>query len=141
MNPVTPYTLNLRTQDRLLVVGLMVFFIFLPALAARSIWEGPRLALLFVVVWAALIVWTLIKTFRSPIQITVLSGGRVCFHNWLNQEREVSMSEIEEIRLQGNLLTIKTTACAYTGPSGFDGLHRFVHDVAERNSALVTKGI
>ncbi len=51
------------------------------------------------------------------------------------------MIQIEEIRLQGNLLTIKTTGREYVGLSGFDGLHRFVHDVAEHNSCLVTKGI
>ena len=141
MNATTPYTLTLRTQDRLLVVGIMVFFILFIGLAARSIWDGPWLALLFVLVWAAFAVWFFGRTLRSPIQITVLPGGRVCFRNWFNRQREVRMGEIEEIRLQANLLTIKTTECEYTGLSGFDGLHRFVNDVAQHNSFLVTKGI
>jgi hypothetical protein len=55
MNPTASYILTLRTQDRLLVVGMVVFFALFIGFAAWSIWEEPPLALLFVLAWAALV--------------------------------------------------------------------------------------
>jgi hypothetical protein len=143
MMTAPPYTLTLRRQDRiLLVVGITFFTAGGVAIVATSIRDTPPpLVLLFFLVWTAIAVWMFWQSLRGPTQIQVLPGGQVRIRDWFNQERRVAMIEIEEIGLQGNLLTIKTTDRKYVGLSGFDGLHRFVHDVAEHNSSLVTKGI
>jgi hypothetical protein len=101
----------------------------------------PPLVVLFLLVWSAFAGYFIVKSLCGATQIQVFPGGRVRIRDWFKREHEVAMIDIKEIRLQGNLLTIKTTGREFYGCSGFDGLHRFVHDAVEHNSGLVTKGI
>jgi len=110
-------------------------------LVVELIRGAPIPVWVFFLVWAEFAVSFIGKSLRGPTQIRVIPGGRVQFSDWFGRESEISMVEIDEIKLQSNLLTIKTADREYFGLSGFDGLHRFVHDVAEHNSRLVTRGI
>ncbi len=97
--------------------------------------------IVFSLIWLGAAGWQIRKWFTGPLEIQVLPDEKVRFRNWFGTETEIAMSEILEIKLETNILSINTSSRKFTSLSGYDGLHKFVHDVASVNMKLVTKGI
>ena len=136
------YTLRLMTRDRVLFVLIAIFFgLGGLALLVQGIRGSDVITLVFALVWLGVAGWHIWKGFSGPLEIHVLSGEKIRLRNWFGTETEIAMSEIIEIKLDGNILSIKATTRKFTSLSGYDGLHKLVHDVASANEKLVTKGI
>jgi hypothetical protein len=136
------YTLRLMTRDRVLFVLIAVFFgLGGLALLYKGIRDSDAITLVFSLVWLGAAGWQIWKGLSGPLEIHVLSGEKICLRNWFGLETEISMSNISEIKLESNMLSIKTPTQKFISLSGYDGLHKFVHDVASANEKLITKGI
>ena len=139
---ISEYTLRLMTRDRVLFVFIALFFgLGGLALLFQGIRNSDLVTIIFALIWLGVAGWQIWKGFSGPLEIQVLPGEKILFRNWFGIETEISMSEIIEIKLETNMLLIKTTTRKFTSLSGYDGLHKFVHDVASANEKLTTKGI
>lgn len=142
MSSDASYILTLRSKDRRLLITLIAFFSVGGLLFAwqAAVSRNP-LILVFFLVWVGVAVRNFYKFLGGPTEIEVLQNGQVRLVNWFKREYNIAMEDIKEIELRANVLWIKTPERDHISFSGFDGLHRFVHDVARHNTQLITKGI
>jgi hypothetical protein len=135
------YTIEIEQRLRWFPLAIISCITCIGIIVGQSMLRSGNAFLIgFTLVWFVFLIQAWRKLLRAPVRIDVLGNGHARFTDILGREQAVAMSQIEEIKVTHNMMTMSYGGQKCTSASGFTGFYKFVGDVKAANPALITSG-